>query len=69
MTGAAGNRLSVADLKVFVWIRNLKSGVLDYIPTDLVDRVAPGLLAHYERIGAHPDIVTYYQKRAGKAKR
>ena len=39
----AGNRLSVADLKVFVWIGHLKSGKLDHIPTDLPDRVAPKL--------------------------
>src|SRR3954464_1241578 len=37
----AGGRLTVADLKVFVWIRRLKSGKLDYIPADLPDRIAP----------------------------
>src|SRR2546425_5150498 len=30
----AGGRLSVADLKVFVWIRHLRSGKLDYIPAE-----------------------------------
>src|SRR5262245_60982386 len=35
----AADRLTVADLKVFVWIRQLKSGVLDHVP------FAPRLLA------------------------
>ena len=33
----AADRLTVADLKVFVWIRHLKSGVLDHVPADLPD--------------------------------
>lgn len=55
-----GGRLTVADLKVFVWIRGLRSGILDYIPTDLVDQVAPNLAAHQERIAAHPGVVAWY---------
>ena len=58
----AGDRLSVADLKVFVWIRHLKSGLLDHIPTDLPDRVAPNLVAHYQRIVDHPSVKAYYAK-------
>ncbi len=60
-----GNRLSVADLKVFLWIRNLNSGILDHIPTDIVERVAPKLVEHLERISAQPKIAAYYQQRAG----
>ncbi len=58
----AGKRLSVADLKVFVWIAHLKSGKLDHIPTDLPDRVAPKLVEHYERVKAVPEIRAYYAK-------
>jgi len=58
----AANRLLVADLKVFVWIRYLKSGVLDHIPADLPDRVAPKLVEHYERVKKHPGIKAYYAK-------
>ncbi len=58
----AGGRLSVADLKVFVWIHHLKSGKLDYIPTDLPDRVAPKLVALYERVKNHPGVKAYYAK-------
>jgi prostaglandin-H2 D-isomerase / glutathione transferase len=56
----AGGRLSVADLKVFVFIRQLKSGVLDHVPADLPDRVAPKLVEHYERVKNDPRIRGYY---------
>lgn len=59
----ADNRLTVADLKVFVWIRNLRSGILDYIPVDLPDRVAPLLVEHLERVNKHPKITAYYKNR------
>lgn len=62
----ADGRLTVADLKVFLWIRHLKSGSLDYIPTDLVDRVAPELVAHFERIRDHAGVAAYYAKHGVK---
>jgi prostaglandin-H2 D-isomerase / glutathione transferase len=58
----AADRLTVGDLKVFVWIRHLKSGVLDHIPADLPDRVAPKLVEHYERVKNDPRIQAYYAK-------
>jgi prostaglandin-H2 D-isomerase / glutathione transferase len=59
----ADHRLTVADLKVFLWIRWMRSGVLDHIPKDLVDRVAPLLVKHYERIANHPQVAEYYKRR------
>ncbi len=56
----ADGRLTVADLKVFLWIRHLKSGQLDYLPTDLPDRVAPLLVKHFERVREHPKVKAYY---------
>jgi glutathione S-transferase len=56
-------RLTVADLKVFMWIRWLRSGALDHIPKDLVDRVAPLLVKHFERVASHPKVAEYYQRR------
>jgi glutathione S-transferase len=53
----------VADLKVFMLVRWLRSGALDYIPKDLVDRVAPQLVQHLERVGGHPKIAEYYKRR------
>jgi glutathione S-transferase len=54
------DRLTVADLKVFIWVRSLRSGVLDYIPTDIVDTVAPNLAAHCDKVASHPSIVAWY---------
>jgi len=59
----AEKRLTMADLKVFMAIRWLRSGVLDYIPKDLVDRVAPLLVKHSERVASNPKIADYYKRR------
>jgi glutathione S-transferase len=59
----AGDRLSVADLKVFMLMRQLRSGVLDHVPTDLPDRFAPKLVEHYARIKEEPGVKAYYAKR------
>ncbi len=59
----ADRRLTVADLKVVMLIRWLRSGVLDYIPKDLVDTVAPQLVKHLERVNSHPKVAEYYQRR------
>lgn len=56
----AAGRLTVADLKVFVWLKSLLGGVMDYVPTDLPKCYAPALLAQYERISAMPEIQEYY---------
>lgn len=58
----ADNRLTVADLKVFVDVRALNSGRLDHVPTDLVEEVAPALNAHMQRIAHTPAITAYYAK-------
>lgn len=58
----ADNRLTVADLKVFVDVRGLTSGRLDHIPTDLVEKVAPLLNAHMQRIAQMPAVAKYYAK-------
>jgi len=60
----ADNRLTVADLKVFVTTRWLRSGGLDHVPTDLVDRLAPGLIAHQERVEGHDTVTAYYASRS-----
>lgn len=58
----ADNRLTIADLKVFVDVRALNSGRLDHVPTDLVKRVAPLLNAHMQRISQTPAVAQYYAK-------
>jgi glutathione S-transferase len=57
------SRLTVADLKCYLLVRWLKSGMLDHIPADLVDRHAPLLAAHLERVQNHPKIAAYYAAR------
>ena len=59
----ADGRLTVADLKVFVQVRSLRSGTLDHVPSDLVDALAPGLVAHQERVAADPVVTNYYAAR------
>lgn len=44
-------------------IRQLRSGILDHIPTDLPDRVAPELVEHFQRVMKDPAIAAYYAKR------
>jgi glutathione S-transferase len=58
----ADQRLTVADLKVFVDVRALNAGRLDHVPTDLVEKVAPLLNAHQQRIAQTPAVVQYYAK-------
>lgn len=58
----ADNRLTVADLKVFVDVRGLNSGRLDHVPADLVQKVAPALNAHLQRIANIPAVAQYYAK-------
>ncbi|WPC66056.1 glutathione S-transferase family protein [Rhodoferax ferrireducens] len=58
----ADNRLTVADLKVFVDVRTLNSGRLDHVPADLVEKVAPALNAHMQRIARTPAVAQYYAK-------
>ncbi|MCF8157010.1 MAG: glutathione S-transferase family protein [Rhodoferax sp.] len=60
----ADNRLTIADLKVFVEVRGLNSGRLDHIPADLVEKVAPALNAHMQRIAQIPAVAAYYAKFA-----
>lgn len=59
----ADNALTIADLKVFVQTRWLCSGSLDHIPADLVQRLAPALVEHEQRVAADPRVVAYYASR------
>lgn len=62
----ADNRLTMADLKVFVDVRGLNSGRYDHVPTDLVERVAPALNAHMNRVANLPGVQAYYAQFAAK---
>jgi len=58
----ADNRLTIAELKVFVYVCSLNSGHLDHIPVDLVEKVAPQLNAHTQRVAQTPSVAQYYAK-------
>jgi glutathione S-transferase len=59
----ADNRLTVADIKVFLWVRHVANGGLDFVPADLPKRVAPALAEHFERVKTHDKIKAYYAHR------
>jgi len=54
----------VADLKAFVQTRSLRSGNLDHVPTDIVQRLAPRLVEHQARVEGDPRVVSYYASRS-----
>jgi glutathione S-transferase len=56
-------RLTIADIKCYLWIRWLKSGALDHVPADIVDKHTPLLAKHFERVRNHPGIAAYYAAR------
>ena len=64
----ADNRLTIADLKVFVQIRSLTNGTLDHVPADIVDRLAPALVEHGDRIADEPVVTAYYASRSAEKK-
>ena len=55
----AGNRLTIADLKIFSWVRSLNAGFLDHVPTDLTSRVAPNLMEHMNRVAQDTRVASY----------
>lgn len=59
----ADGRLTVADIKVFLSLRHVRSGGLDHVPADLPDKVAPLLVEHSQRVMAHPKIAAYHAER------
>ena len=60
----ADNRLTVADLKVFVMTRWLMSGELDHVPMDIVARLSPRLVEHEKRVAEDPIVTAYYAARS-----
>jgi glutathione S-transferase len=60
----ADERLTIADLKVFVQTRWLSSGSLEHVPADFVNSLAPSLLEHEARIRREPIVSAYYAARS-----
>lgn len=57
----ADSRLTVADLKVLVYLSWLTSGMLDHIPQDILTKNTPKLQAYLLNIKSLPEIIDYYQ--------
>ena len=60
--GFSSARRTVAALQVFVGTRARGKGVLDHIPTDVVEQLAPALAEHRDRIAADPRVAAYYAR-------
>jgi glutathione S-transferase len=60
----ADNRLTVADLKASVLTGWVLSGLLDHVPADLAQRVAPKLVEHQKRVNDDPIVSAYYNSRS-----
>ena len=59
----ADDHLTVADLKMLAQTRSFRSGKMEHVPTDLVERLAPNLCEHQARIEKEPQVVAYYASR------
>jgi glutathione S-transferase len=55
---AGGAEISVADVKLFIVVGWLKSGVLDHVPADCLDEF-PKLNKLYESVKQHPKVVAW----------
>lgn len=60
----ADNRLTVADLKALTVLRWISSGMLDHIPTDIIENCAPKLRQYVDRIASLPQVSHYYASLA-----
>lgn len=56
----ADKRLTIADLKAYTVLRWIASGMLDYIPSDLLETCAPKLRKYVDHISRLPPIAQYY---------
>ena len=58
-----GASIQVADLKLYMVVRWLTSGVLDHVPTTVLD-ACPKLLRLYGAVGDHPGVKTWLARSA-----
>jgi glutathione S-transferase len=56
-----GAKLHVADLKLFVAVRWIKSGALDHIPATALDAF-PKLTRQYDAVASHPGVRSWHAK-------
>lgn len=56
-------RLTIADLKVFSLTGWLSSGMLDHVPAEFINELAPNLVKHMKRVHGHPAVSAWYAAR------
>lgn len=56
-----GNKLTIADLKLFGIIDHFKSGILEGIPTNIADKYT-NLIKSYECVKKHPKVAEWIEK-------
>ena len=61
-----GATLQVADLKLYMVVRWLTTGILDHVPTSVFDH-CPKLLRLYVAVGEHPGVKAWLAKAAASA--
>lgn len=59
----ADKQLTIADIRCFVQVRSLSAGMLDHIPADFVQTIAPDLVEHQKRVAEDDRVVAYYKSR------
>ncbi len=62
----SGERLHVADLKLYVVARWFISGTLDHVPSDVFDAFEI-LTRLHDAVAAHPGVLDWYAKRRSRA--
>ena len=45
-----------------VWVRALRAGILDRVPADLPDKLAPKLVDHLDRVRGNRKVTEYYAR-------
>ena len=60
----ADSKLTMADLKMLELLGTLTSGFFDHIPTDIVQKQAPLLVTHMQKVMSDQGVSAYYQKRS-----
>ena len=58
----AGDTISVADIKLFVFLQWVKNGDLDYVATNYFDGY-PELNVLFDAVSNHPKVIQWYSKK------
>ena len=60
-----GDKMTIADLTLYYSIWNIKSGIVDYVPTDIFDKYTR-LMSSYNAVLEHPKVVEWNRAHPAK---